>query len=113
MRIRGLLAATASGLALLATAAEAQTTQTPADDAAADSQEDIVVTGYRAALAAALDTKRNADAIVDSVSAEDVGKFPNTNVAEALTLVPGVTVDRQFGQGEKVSILGTDPANRG
>src|SRR3546814_19529139 len=52
----------------------------------------------------------NANAIVDSVSAEDVGKFPNTNVAEALTLVPGVTVDRQFGQGEKVSILGTDPA---
>src|SRR3546814_20327538 len=52
----------------------------------------------------------NANAIVDSVSAEDVGKFPNTNVAEALTLVPGVTVDRQFGQGEKVSLLGTDPA---
>src|SRR3546814_17178142 len=51
-----------------------------------------------------------ANAIVDSVSAEDVGKFPNTNVAEALTLVPGVTVDRQFGQGDKVSILGTDPA---
>ena len=112
MRIRGFLAATASSLALLATAAEAQTsqTQTNSEPAAADSQEDIVVTGYRAALAAALETKRNADAIVDSVSAEDVGKFPNTNVAEALTLVPGVTVDRQFGQGEKVSILGTDPA---
>jgi iron complex outermembrane receptor protein len=71
---------------------------------------DIVITGIRASLEAALDAKRNANAIVDSVSAEDIGKFPNTNVAEALTLVPGVTVDRQFGQGEKVSILGTDPA---
>ncbi|GAA4770956.1 TonB-dependent receptor [Stakelama sediminis] len=76
----------------------------------ADQSKDIVVTGIRAALETALEAKRNANAIIDSVSAEDVGKFPNTNVAEALTLVPGVTVDRQFGQGEKVSILGTDPA---
>ncbi|MGN6278081.1 MAG: TonB-dependent receptor [Sphingomonas sp.] len=75
-----------------------------------DQSQDIVVTGIRASLRAALEAKRNANAIVDSVSAEDVGKFPNTNVAEALTLVPGVTVDRQFGQGEKVSILGTNPA---
>ena len=114
MRIRGILVGTASSLALLASAAQAQTTQTQTDSdttAAAEPQEDeVVVTGYRASLAAAIETKRNADAIVDSVSAEDVGKFPNTNVAEALTLVPGVTVDRQFGQGEKISILGTDPA---
>lgn len=72
--------------------------------------EEVVVTGIRASLQQSLETKRTADAIVDSVTAEDVGKFPNTNVAEALTLVPGVTVDRLFGQGEKVSILGTDPA---
>ena len=72
--------------------------------------EELVVTGIRASLQQSLETKRAADAIVDSVTAEDVGKFPNTNVAEALTMVPGVTVDRQFGQGEKVSILGTDPA---
>ncbi|UIJ44317.1 TonB-dependent receptor [Sphingomonas cannabina] len=109
MRFRALLIGTASGLALLSGAAYAQTTDA-APQAAEEQGEDIVVTGYRASLAAALDTKRNADAIVDSINAEDVGKFPNTNVAEALTLVPGVTVDRQFGQGEKVSILGTDPA---
>ena len=78
---------------------------------AQDAQVDeLVVTGIRASLQQSLETKRAADAIVDSVTAEDVGKFPNTNVAEALTMVPGVTVDRQFGQGEKVSILGTDPA---
>jgi iron complex outermembrane receptor protein len=110
-----LFVGTASALALcMATPAFAQagddsTSQATAsgDDARPD---DIVITGIRASLQAALETKRNANAIVDSVSAEDVGKFPNTNVAEALTLVPGVTVDRQFGQGEKVSILGTDPA---
>jgi len=76
----------------------------------ASTVDEVVVTGIRASLQQSLETKRNADAIVDSVTAEDVGKFPNTNVAEALTMVPGVTVDRLFGQGEKVSILGTDPA---
>lgn len=122
---KALFAGTVSALALaVANPALAQDTLNPSgntpqttvshDDAvqSADTAQpgDIVVTGIRASLAAALAVKRNANAIVDSVSAEDVGKFPNTNVAEALTLVPGVTVDRQFGQGEKVSILGTDPA---
>lgn len=72
--------------------------------------EEVVVTGIRASLLQSIESKRKADAIVDVVTAEDVGKFPSTNVAEALTIVPGVTVDRAFGQGEKVSILGTDPA---
>lgn len=70
----------------------------------------VTVTGIRGSLQQALDTKRNADAIVDVITAEDVGKFPATNVAEAMTIIPGVTIDRLFGQGEKVSILGTDPA---
>ncbi len=70
----------------------------------------IVVTGIRGSLKQALDTKRDADNIVDVVTAEDVGKFPATNVAEAITIIPGVTIDKAFGQGEKVSILGTDPA---
>ncbi|HVI98142.1 MAG TPA: TonB-dependent receptor [Sphingomonas sp.] len=109
---KAIIAGTASAIALTVAAPvwaqDATDTQTTA--ATDDASGEIVVTGIRASLAAALDAKRNANAIVDSVSAEDVGKFPNTNVAEALTLVPGVTVDRQFGQGEKVSILGTDPA---
>ncbi len=70
----------------------------------------VVVTGIRASLKQALDSKRDSDAIVDVVTAEDVGKFPATNVAEAITIIPGVTIDKAFGQGEKVSILGTDPA---
>jgi len=111
---KALFACTASALAF-AVAMPAYAQQTASGNAATasaddDQSGDIIVTGIRASLQAALETKRNANAIVDSVSAEDVGKFPNTNVAEALTLVPGVTVDRQFGQGEKVSILGTDPA---
>ncbi|HKB92274.1 MAG TPA: TonB-dependent receptor plug domain-containing protein, partial [Opitutaceae bacterium] len=71
--------------------------------------ERFVVEGYTQSLAASLDSKRQANAIVDVITAEDVGKFPDTNVAESLSHIPGVTVDRLFGQGERVSILGTDP----
>ncbi|TBR36127.1 MULTISPECIES: TonB-dependent receptor [Dyella] len=70
----------------------------------------VTVTGIRASLQQSLDTKRNADAVVEAVTAEDIGKFPNTNVAEAMALIPGVTIDRQFGQGDRVSIDGTDPS---
>jgi iron complex outermembrane receptor protein len=70
----------------------------------------VQVSGYRASLGKALNVKRNSDAIVDAISAEDIGKFPDTNVAESLSHLSGITVDRQFGEGEKVSILGTDPA---
>jgi iron complex outermembrane recepter protein len=95
----------------VASQAQAQDAQ-DSEAAVANSNEldRVVVTGIRGSLQQALDTKRNADAIIDVVTAEDVGKFPSTNVAEAITLLPGVTIDRAFGQGEKVSILGTDPA---
>lgn len=72
--------------------------------------DQYVVQGYRQSLQASLDAKRNASAQVDVITAEDVGKFPDTNVAESLSHIPGITVDHLFGQGEKVSILGTDPA---
>ena len=69
--------------------------------------EEIVVTGIRASLNDALNTKRGASAIVDAITAEDIGKFPDQNVAESLSRVSGVTVTRDFGEGEKVSIRGT------
>lgn len=94
--------------------AHAQAQDSAAPQAASGEQatelDRVVVTGIRGSLQQALETKRNADAIVDVITAEDVGKFPATNVAEAMTIIPGVTIDRLFGQGEKVSILGTDPA---
>jgi iron complex outermembrane recepter protein len=70
----------------------------------------VQVSGYRGSLMKAIDNKRSADAIVDSINAEDIGKFPDANVAESLSHVPGVTVDYAYGEGEKVSIQGTDPA---
>src|ERR1700723_1058845 len=64
----------------------------------------ITVTGIRASLQASLETKRNADAIVDAITATDIGKFPATNAAEALEQVPGVTLDRSIPATQRVSI---------
>jgi iron complex outermembrane receptor protein len=110
----------ASGGALAQDASTASTATSPAakktdqaDSAAPDQAktlEGVTVTGIRASLQKSLDLKRNADSIVDAISAEDVGKFPDTNVAESLSHLPGISVDRNFGEGDKVSILGTDPA---
>ncbi|NQZ86535.1 MAG: TonB-dependent receptor [Colwellia sp.] len=71
--------------------------------------ERIQVTGIRGSLKANLNAKRFASAVIDSVSAEDIGKFPDKNVAETLSRIPGVTVNRDFGEGEGVTIRGFSP----
>ncbi len=81
--------------------------ETPPDD---DSIEVIAVSGIRSSLLNSRLTKKNTDTISDVISAEDIGQFPDVNVAESLSRLPGFSVDRQFGEGEKVSIHGTDPA---
>jgi len=70
---------------------------------------ELVVTGIRASQEASIQTKRNAEAVVESITAEDVGKFPDKNVAESLQRVPGVVINREFGEGERVSVRGTAP----
>lgn len=97
------------GFAAQLHAQEAAGTQASSEETATELDR-VVVTGIRASLQQSLDVKRNSDAIIDVITAEDVGKFPSTNVAEAMALIPGVAIDKAFGQGEKVSILGTDPA---
>ena len=75
-----------------------------------DSTSDIVVTGsYADSLADATRTKRRAGYELDAISATDIGKFPNQNVAEALQLVPGVAITRPRGEGEYVSVRGLGP----
>ena len=72
--------------------------------------ETVVVHGYRESLQSSAETKKKTDAVIDVITADDVGKFPDTNVAESLSHLPGLSVDRQFGEGERISIHGTDPA---
>jgi iron complex outermembrane receptor protein len=66
----------------------------------------IVVTGIRRALEQAVELKRNADQVSDVITAEDVGKLPDANVAEALQRITGVQITRVFGEGQSVSIRG-------
>lgn len=68
--------------------------------------EIIQVSGIRGSLKESINTKRFSAAVVDAVSAEDVGKFPDSDVGETLGRIAGVTVNRQFGQGQQVSIRG-------
>jgi iron complex outermembrane recepter protein len=93
-----------------ATAPGNQQTEQQAEKANAKQLATVTVVGIRASLQQSMDTKRNADAIVDAITATDIGKFPATNVAEALAQVPGVTLDHLFGATQRVSIDGTDPS---
>lgn len=88
---------------LVATTLTAQARQTTEPPAA---EEDIVVTGVRASLQSAQQIKRNADSIVDSIVAEDIGKLPDNNAAEALQRVTGVQVSRDVGEGGNIAIRG-------
>jgi iron complex outermembrane receptor protein len=70
---------------------------------------EYVVHGYASSLEASLQAKRQSEDNVEVITAEDVGKFPDLNLAESLSHLPGVSVDYLFGEGERVSIEGTDP----
>jgi len=77
--------------------------------AATGDVEEVMVSGIRGALKNSVDIKRNSTALVDAVSAEDVGKLPDSDVGQTLGRIPGVSVGRAFGQGASVSIRGSDP----
>ncbi|MGK0375133.1 MAG: TonB-dependent receptor, partial [Arenicella sp.] len=71
--------------------------------------EEVVVTGIRSSLKRASDIKRNASGVVDAISAEDIGVFPDTNLAESLQRITGVSIDRSRGEGSKVTVRGLGP----
>lgn len=71
--------------------------------------EEIIVTGIRGSLRRAMDVKRDASSIVDAISAEDIGKFPDQNVAESLQRISGVSIDRSGGEGQFVTVRGFGP----
>ncbi len=88
-------------------AGEDQPTEPVADAPAGD---EIVVTGIRASLASALSAKRDSAQVIDAISAEDIGKFPDKNIGEALQRVTGVQISRAGGEGQSISIRGAEPA---
>jgi iron complex outermembrane receptor protein len=104
---RSTLIGTAVAMALFGRHGEAQAQAAQPNTSKNDALEEVVVTGIRASLRESIDTKRNATAFVDAITAEDVGKFPDKNVAEALQRVPGIVINREFGEGERVNLRGT------
>lgn len=89
--------AAASALLLAGTAAFAQ------DNSGV---ETVYVTGYLASLEKSLDVKRSTAEMVDAINAEDIGKFPDANLAESLQRLPGVAVDRDNGEGRTITVRG-------
>jgi TonB-dependent receptor len=93
--------------ALAADAADAG----PADAGAASGGqlEEVVVTGLRQSLVTSETIKRETPGVVDAITAEDIGKFPDTNLAESIQRVPGVTIDRMNNEGSRVTVRGFGP----
>jgi len=79
------------------------------EQSATDDVEVIEITGVRSSMAKALQAKRFADSIQDSIVAEDMGKMPDQNVAESLQRITGVSISRANGEGSKVTIRGFGP----
>jgi iron complex outermembrane receptor protein len=80
--------------------------QTAAPVAEAPAQDAIVVTGYRRSLEAALNLKKNSVAAVDAIVAEDIAKFPDQNLAESLQRIPGISIQRDGGEGRSITVRG-------
>jgi TonB-dependent receptor len=96
-------------LAISSSMVTAQTTEESAS-AASGVVEEVVVKGIRQSLEASADVKRFDGGVVDAITAEDIGAFPDTNLAEALQRVTGVSIDRARGEGQYVTVRGFGPA---
>lgn len=73
--------------------------------------EEVIVTGIRASVQASMDIKRDSAGVVDAISAEDIGKFPDTNLAESLQRITGVSISRNNGEGAEVTVRGFGAGN--
>jgi TonB-dependent receptor len=106
--------ATATLLVTLGTGAAMAQQAQPAAPAAAASAADaaverVVVKGIRRSLETTVGIKRDAQGVVDGIVAEDLGKFPDTNLAESLQRISGVSIDRSIGEGSRITVRGMGP----
>jgi len=117
-KLTPIAAATAVVLAGACAPSFAQTAAAPAAAAsAADDVQHVEVTGIRASLQSAMTQKRNAETHIDVISAEDIGKMPDKNVADSLARIPGVTILNSpsggsggFDERDRVGLRGTNPS---
>ncbi len=109
-KLMSLAVASACAALVMPGYAQDQVKAAPADAVSASTEvQTVVVTGLRASLGSSMNLKRNSDGIVDGIVAADIGKFPDTNLAEALQRISGVSIDRSIGEGSKVTVRGVGP----
>ena len=89
--------------------ASADAAKAAADAQAATDDKQIVVTGFRAALRSSTAKKKNSEAVVESVTAEDVGKLPDNGIGESIARLPGISSQRSAGRAIIISIRGFGP----
>lgn len=89
------------------TPAEASSAPAPAaQPAAAAPVQDIVVTGYRQSLVSALNVKKQSNGVVDAINASDIASFPDANLADSLQRIPGISIERDGGEGRQITVRG-------
>ncbi|WP_226667689.1 TonB-dependent receptor [Microbulbifer aggregans] len=110
MKFRRNLISRGVALALAGIAAPFVMAQDVSQKSEAETLEEVQVVGFKASLEKSVYVKRNATVVMDSVNAEDIGKFPDKNIGDALMRLPGVGIERRFGEADGVSIRGLDPA---
>jgi len=118
-RISGASLLALSLASLLPSAAQARIADETPATAAAEPQDpeatevqdgpEIVVTGFRGSLVRALEVKRTETSAVDTILAEDIGKFPDLNLSESIQRIPGVALARDGGEGRNISVRGLGP----
>lgn len=106
----GVSALAVCSLPSAALAQDAAPAVAPTAPSQAPETTEIIVTGVRASLERARDIKRTSSGVVDAVSAEEIGKFPDTNLAESLQRIPGVSIERRAGEGKGVTVRGFGPS---
>ncbi|MCO7237525.1 TonB-dependent receptor plug domain-containing protein, partial [Cobetia sp. Dlab-2-U] len=106
-RVRILASVSLASMMLSGSLSFAQETVEDTADAEADQVLDsVVVTGFRESLSEALDVKRESTGFVDAILAEDIADFPDLNLAESLQRIPGIAIDRQAGEGRRITVRG-------
>ena len=101
-----LCVALASAMTLGANAAHAQTAEPAATSGDAGELDKVTVTGIRAAIEKSIDTKQTSTSIVEAISAEDIGKLPDTSIADSLARLPGLTAQRFGSRPQEINIRG-------
>lgn len=94
---------------LIAQTSGANAQQAPEATKDGKALQTVVVTGIRSSLDSAMNLKRDSQGVVDGINAEEIGKFPDTNLAESLQRISGVSIDRSIGEGSKVTVRGVGP----